>query len=298
MRLSLGILVLTTSAVLFAAPATGRYKVVLDKLKALQTTHESFSRLVSLGTNDDGVEIVGIRVSTTPDVVDPKKIGHFVVSTHHGNELKAPDFTLHFTEELLKKFHGRDLFDRALVDTEWLIIPVLNIPGYNSANRNEKGRDPNRDYPGPCFSSPGGYLASIRVAMNELKKRSYTGSLTVHGYVGALTYPWGVSTTNTHTNDHNAFESATRKAAEINGYRYGTSTDIVYPVDGAFEDYAYWKHGAWSLLLELRDGSPSDIARTSDAVFTYFGELNSSPSVQNTMTGVCSRAGALDLHNE
>jgi hypothetical protein len=28
---------------------------------------------------------------------------------------------------------------------------------------------------------------------------------------------------------------------------------VIYPADGAFEDYAFWKHGIWSLLFELGD---------------------------------------------
>ena len=44
---------------------------------------------------------------------------------------------------------------------------------------------------------------------------------------------------------------------------WGASTDVVYPCDGAFEDYAYWKHGMWSLLLELDSGSASDLQAAS-----------------------------------
>ena len=33
--------------------------------------------------------------------------------------------------------------------------------------------------------------------------------------------------------------------------RIGNNTQVLYPADGTFEDYAYWKHGIWSLLFEL-----------------------------------------------
>jgi hypothetical protein len=34
-------------------------------------------------------------------------------------------------------------------------------------------------------------------------------------------------------------------------YQTGNNTAIIYPADGTFEDYAFWKHGIWSLLFEL-----------------------------------------------
>jgi carboxypeptidase T len=298
MKSKIWVLGFVLSAVAVSNPPTGRYKDIVDKMNLLQAQYAKFSETFSIGVNDDGVEIFALRVSLTPKLVDPKKVGHIVVSTHHGNELAAPIFTMHFTQKLLERYNSDDIFRGSLAETEWTIIPVLNISGYNAANRNEKGYDPNRDYPGPCISSPGGKLKSIRTLMDHMKTRSYTGSLTVHGYVGALTYPWGMSTSNTHTNDHNAFESITAKAASYNGYRYGTSTDVVYPCEGAYEDYAYWKHGMWSLLLELRNGSDQDIRDTAQAIASYFDQLESSPSTKNQMTGSCTRPIKPDLHNE
>lgn len=278
--------------------AAERYQKIVDRLNTLKGKYPLVSHIFSIGNNDDNVPLYAMRVSLTPTVADPQKIAHLVVGTHHGNELAAPEFAMYFLEQLLAKYSSSDLYRENFPDKEFVIIPVLNVSGYNAANRNEKGRDPNRDYPGPCFSAVGGKLKSIRAIMEHLTTRTYVGSLTVHGYVGALTYPWGVNVSNPQTLDQNAFEKITKKAAELNGYRYGTSTDVVYPVDGAFEDYTYWKHGIWSLLLELRDGSASDIQRTSDAIFTYFDGIDSSPSTKNQLTSACQRAGALDLHNE
>ncbi len=278
--------------------AAERYQTIVDRMNVLKGKYPLITHLFSIGNNDDNVPLYAMRVSLTPTVADPNKIAHVVVGMHHGNELAAPEFTMHYLEQLLVKYSSQALFRDNYDDKEYVIIPVLNVPGYNAANRQEKGRDPNRDYPGPCFNAAGGKLKSVRAMIEHLGSRVYVGGLTVHGYVGALTYPWGVNVANSQTLDHNAYEKLTRKAAEQNGYRYGTSTDVVYPVDGAFEDYIYWKHGIWSLLLELKDGSPSDIERTSAAMFTFFEGLDSSPSTKNQLVSACQRAGALDLHNE
>lgn len=299
MRALITFLILVSTLVLSAnANAKDRYGVILEKLQALQKTHSSTSSLFSIGKNDDGVEIMAIRVSTKPESMDTHKIGHLVVGTHHGNELAAADLSMNFLESLLTRYESAELYRGNLADIEWTIVPVLNISGYNQANRHEHGQDPNRDYPGPCIQSAGGRLASIKSAMALLASRPFTGTATLHGYIGTLTYPWGISVENTHTQDHNRYAEITAKAAELNGYRHGTSTDLIYPCDGSFEDYAYWKHGTWSLLVELRNGNSQDIKDTSLAMEKYFAQLDSSPSNHHALESDCYRGGKVDLRNE
>src|SRR4051812_6300362 len=92
----------TTQAALKATPHVplSRYANVVRKLKELQYSHARFAHTFTLGTNDDGADILALRISTTPMHTDPAKVGFLLVSAHHGNELATPDFALHFTEEL------------------------------------------------------------------------------------------------------------------------------------------------------------------------------------------------------
>jgi len=269
-----------------AAP-TGRYKDVVDKMTSLQQQYASISSMFSIGQNDDGVDIYAMRISLTPAKIDPSKVGYLVVGTHHGNELYAATFTVEFLQSVLARYTSSELVHSTLPETEWTFVPVLNVSGYNADDRYEHGQDPNRDYPGPCISAAGGKLKSIRLMMNLLDTRIFTGSLTVHGYLGGLTYPWGVDVSDTHTKDQNLYDSLFSKAAALNGYRYGTSTDVVYPCDGAFEDYVYWKKGIYSMLLELVSGSDQDRADTLKATTLYFDSLEASPSVSNQFTTQC-----------
>jgi len=280
------------AAMAFAAAPTGKYKTALDALQQLQKAYPDKSALINLGANDEGVDIIGIRISATPTQMDPRKIGHLVVSTHHGNEQRATDFTLALTQDLLKRYSSRDFYSSKLPDIEWTIIPVLNVSGYNANTRYEHGYDSNRDYPGPCIGGAGGKVRSIALMMNLLKTRTFAASATIHGYVGTMTFPWGVNTTNTHSNDHNAYDKLFASAASYNGYRYGTSTDLIYSAEGTFEDYVYWKHGIWSLLLEMRDGGASDIKSSVPAVEAFFDQVDSSPSTKNQMTGSCQKAAS------
>ncbi|MBI4404409.1 MAG: hypothetical protein HY537_09625 [Deltaproteobacteria bacterium] len=284
--------------VMGSVPPTGAYQKVVTQMQALQQLYPQRVALFSMGENDEGVEILAMRISTTPQASDPAKVANVIVSTHHGNEQKATAFTMKFVEDLIRRYSSNELWRGQLAQTEWAVIPVLNVSGYNANNRYEHGVDPNRDYPGPCTSNPGGALKSIRLLMSLLNSRVFSGSITVHGYIGTLTYPWGMNVENTHCLDHNQFEQMTSKAARLNGYRYGTSTDVVYAAEGTYEDYAFLKHGLWSLLLELRSGSDSDIAATVQAIALYFDQLDSSPSTHNQLNTQCARHKKPDLHLE
>ncbi|MBI4403955.1 MAG: hypothetical protein HY537_07335 [Deltaproteobacteria bacterium] len=288
---------LCVAGVCSVAP-TEAYQKVITQMQTLQQRHPQIVSLFSIGKNDEGAEIMGMRISITPLVSDPQKVAHFIVASHHGDEKKATVFALRFVEDLIRRYSSSELWNGQLAQTEWAVIPVLNISGYNLGRRNEHNLDPNRDYPGPCTSHPGGALGSIRALMNFLKGRIFTGSVTIHGFVGALTFPWGMNVENTHSLDHNPFDQITAKAARLNGYRYGTSTDVVHSAEGTYEDYAYLNHGLWSLLLELKDGSDSDIVQTVGAIALYFDQLDSSPSSHNQFNTQCARHRKPDLHIE
>lgn len=290
------VLALLTSGLAHAAQS--RYDKITAELKAIETQAPSVAKVVSIGNNDDNVPIQALRVSLRPDMSDSLRIAHLVVGTHHGNESAAATTAMQFAHKLVAKFQSSALYRDGLVETEWLIVPVLNISGYNKNNRYERSVDPNRDYPSPCISQQGGRLKSTTLLRQVFDKRAYVGSVTLHGYIGAMTYPWGLNVANTHTYDHNMFDHAVGKAAAVNGYRYGTSTEVVYPADGTYEDWAYWKHGNYTMLIELKDGSSSDVAKTVDAMFVYFNELDQAPSTHHTLDSGCQRATGLDRGDE
>jgi carboxypeptidase T len=291
--LSIAALWLTTLSV----AETGAYRLIVDDMRAIEKANPDLVSIFSIGKNEDAIPIYALRMSLTPTKVDSSKIGHLVVATHHGNERHAPILAMQLIRSLVAQYRSTDLFKGKLPVTEWVFIPVLNISGYNAGTRDEFRTDPNREYSGPCHSGAPS-LASVKALVNHLTTRVYSASVTIHGYLGALTYPWGFSSTNVRTLDDNLYGKLTKQAATSNGYRVGTSTDVVYPVNGAFEDYAYWKHGMWSWLVELENGSLSDITETTDAVLTLFDGVDSSPSTHNGVTGRCTSSYSLDLHNE
>ncbi len=287
----------TLCAPLFAAPQ-GRYKQIVDRMTALQQQYADYSKIISIGTNDDNEEVLAIRISGNPNQMDPTKIGQVIVSTHHGNESGAPQFTMAFIENLLKRYTSEEFWVGKLADQEWTIVPVLNISGYNNNQRQEHNVDPNRDYPGPCHTYQTGKLKSIQRVMELLKSRIFAGSVTVHGYDGSFSYPWGMYVNNYKTLDDNIYESLFAKAAEVNDYKSGNGAILIYPANGCYEDYIYWKYGSWSLLLELESGDANDIKKTVPAIAHYFSLLDSSPSQKNTFNTTCTGYRGPDLRVE
>jgi len=68
-----------------------------------------------------------------------------------------------------------------------------------------------------------------------------------------------------------AYDAIFNKLANLatikSGYPTGNSTEVIYSASGTFEDYAFWKHGIWSLLFELgysHSPSESDVEEIID----------------------------------
>lgn len=290
---------LTSSLLGFSAGApSGKYKEIYNQMLAMESSHPGLAKVFSIGTNDEGVDLYAIRVSTSPEQMDPAKIGQFIVATHHGNEVGSTLFAMEFLKDLLNRYQSDELWRGQLAQTEWTVLPVLNVSGFNKGSRHEHGQDPNRDYPGPCTPNNFGKLKSIRTLIDFMGTRPFAGAVTAHGYIGNYTYPWGFYTDNNNTLDENRYREIFKKVAEVNGYSYGNAGDSIYPANGTYEDFVYWKHGSWSLLLELRNGSAKDVAGVVPAIAKYFDLIDSSPSSKNQFTANCTRYRGPDLRRE
>lgn len=290
--------VLVSSICVASVAPTGRYKEIYNQMLALETQYPQLAKVFSIGTNDDDVEMYAIRISTAPTSMDKSKIGQFLVATHHGNEGGSTQLAVEFAKDLLKRYQTEELWRGDLGQTEWTVLPVLNISGYNQNARLEHGIDPNRDYPGPCSPKGWGKLKSIRTLIAYLESRPFAGSVTAHGYVGNFTYPWGFYTDNNKTLDENRYHEMFRKIADVNGYSFGNSGDSIYPANGCYEDFVYWKHGSWSLLVELLNGSSKDVASTVPAIAEFYNLIDSSPSAKNQFSANCTRHRGPDLRHE
>jgi hypothetical protein len=214
-----------------------------------------------------------------------------VVGAHHGNETLSVTLALRFANDLLAQLQDVNAPHHAsLAPHIYYVFPVLNISGYNANRREESYRnggtlDSNRDYPDPCGSDTPFQLKSTKLISEFIDSENIIGAVTIHGYYGSFTYPWGTFTTQSHTLDHDLFRSYGLNAVVANNYTTGTHGDVIYPTVGAFEDWAYYQHGVWVMLVEMDRNA--NIGRDSESLLRYFSTVPTARSLQHEHTGRC-----------
>lgn len=227
--------------------ASRKYADIQREMDALVRTQPESVKKFTLGVSDDGRAIEGISIGSGA-------VQNLLVSTHHGNEYGSAEVAL---------ATARSLVANPIPGETIHVIPVLNLSGYDAHNRRERAKgqswDPNRNYPGPCGTEGPFTLKSTRALASFIEQKEIVASATLHTYYPAVVYPWGLSTHDLGTAYDAIFQALTHAAALESGYQTGNSTAVIYPADGTFEDYAFWKHGIWSLLFELgHSHNPSD----------------------------------------
>jgi len=227
------------SLFLAMAPSQSNYDKVVTTLAQINQANPSTTKIITIGVSDKGVPIQGLQIGSG-------SVNTMIVATHHGNEYGSTAVALGVAADLAKApIEGETVF----------LIPVLNIGGYNQLNRYESGAkgsfDPNRDYPGPCVSGTSFNLKSTKALADFIADKNIQASATLHTYSPAVVYPWGISTHDLSTPYDAQYIDLVKAATVESGYQIGNNTEVLYPADGTFEDYAYWKHGIWSLLFEL-----------------------------------------------
>lgn len=226
--------------------APDNYTTVVETLNRIAAENPGNARIFELGMSDSGRAIVGIKIGDGGTA-------NLIVGTHHGNEYGSTAVAMGAAADFAKNpLPGQTVY----------IVPVLNISGYNARSRNERTSrgniDPNRDYPSPCGTSGPFFSKATKALADFVAKTDIVSSATLHTFSPAVLYPWGISTRDVATPYDDEFINLSRIAASESGYQYGNSKELLYAADGTFEDYAYWKHGVWSLLFEMgRSHSPS-----------------------------------------
>lgn len=284
-----------TAAAAFAISTIGygaAYDQVRTKLERVTAENPDLVSRIVIGMNDQGVEIEGIRIGAH-SYVRNDAVHHLVVGAHHGNEQKSVDVALAFIDEIITAKRVGAGLDRKLDAAVFHVIPVLNIGGYNANRRQEIARsgrsyDPNRDYPDPCGNASTFNLASTDALAKYTIAEDITGAVTIHGYIGTFTYPWGTYTNQTSTPDNSVFDAVTSEAARINSYRAGTHADVIYPTAGAYEDWAYHSLGVWVALLEIKNNP--NVVKDAQAMVAYFARLPEERSQFHEHLGNCRKA--------
>jgi carboxypeptidase T len=224
---------------LLAAPSPSNYDKVVNTIQQIAQQNPGTTKIITIGVNDQGVPLQALQIGSGP-------VNSLIVATHHGNEYGSTAVGLAVADSLAKNpIAGQTVY----------VLPVLNVSGYNRNSRMESGVkgsfDPNRDYTGPCVSGQSYNLKSTKALADFVADKNIQISATLHTYYPAVVYPWGISTHDLSTPYDAQYIELVNAATQESHYQTGNNTQVLYPADGTFEDYAYWKHGIWSLLFEL-----------------------------------------------
>jgi carboxypeptidase T len=277
-----------------ANPQKRKYSDVRALMKAQELASSGQAKVVTLTTNDLGTPIEAIQIGNGP-------VENLVVATHHGNEYGSTEVAIGLIESLVAQ---------PVLGQTITVIPVLNATGYDLKVREErKGSrtfDPNRDYPGPCGTSGPFALKSTKALADLVATRPFVNSVTLHTFYNGVLYPWGISSHDLRTAYEDLFVHLGKLAASFSNYRVGNSTELLYPADGTFEDYAFWKHGLWSLLFEMGlTHSPDQtavkklVAENVPGIRKLFEEAPTERAKDHAFNGKCDvRLMALDRRDE
>lgn len=276
-------------------PSRTNYKQIQEKLRLLAEQYPAQVKGFNIGVSDHGETIDGVAIGKGP-------VRNLVVATHHGNEYGSTEVALAVANALAKApLSGQTIY----------VIPVLNVGGYNVKNREEiskngSSHDPNRDYPGPCGSEGPHALKSTAALARWVDQQGIVTSSTLHTFTPAVVYPWGLGTQDLSTPYDSLFKNLTQIAASESHYETGNSSEVIYPANGTFEDYAFWKHGIWSILFELgytHNPTPAQIDTmikvNVPGILKMFAAAPTSRAEHHDFTGTCDgRLLLRDRHDE
>lgn len=271
--------------------AQSNYETITQELLAIHENHLDHTQLFQLGENDQGLEIEGIKISKNLNLslASRNRNNQLIVATHHGNEQAAADLAMQFVNDLLEIIENSN--DTTLANNNYFIIPVLNVSGYNQNRREEtlnarEKIDSNRDYPDPCAPNKENFqLKSTSLLADFIEDKNIVSAVTIHGYYGSFTYPWGTQTDHRETLDQDTYYELAEHAVQANHYEQGTHADVIYPTVGAFEDWVYWQHGVWVGLVEM--DYRYDLAEDSQMLLSYFREVPTERTLQSSHQGTC-----------
>ncbi|MBK9294299.1 MAG: succinylglutamate desuccinylase/aspartoacylase family protein [Oligoflexia bacterium] len=271
-----------------------KYEQIKAGLVQMASKNPQNARLIKIGESDANDSILGLQIGHGP-------VNTLVVATHHGNEYGSTYVAMSLADNLSAQ---------PLTDQTVFVIPVLNISGFNAGQRRELARgtswDANRNYPGPCGTEGPFTLKSTNALAQFIEAANIVTSATLHTYSPFVLYPWGHSTHQTSTPYDNIFIQMGKAATVESKYPVGNSTQMLYPADGTYEDYAFWKHGIWSMLFELGDThnpSQSDLKTMAEVnvpgLKRMLAMAPKTRAINHQFTGQCDVRGRFfDRHDE
>lgn len=215
------------------------------------------------------------------------------ISGMHSRELMPVEINLKLMDLLISSY-GKDPAITQYLDTrEVVFIPILNIDGRRAVETGESmwrknrhidnqfdGIDLNRNFDGhwnfegvqmtselqrlksqleerdsEIYSGPSAFSEPETKSLNKfLDGKNVTVMMDLHAYGNMVLYPPGYSSAPTSMTP--IFKKVAKVLSSKNGYKAGTSIEILYPSCGTSKDWGYDKHNAVAFTMEM--GNDSD----------------------------------------
>ncbi len=225
------------------------YAQVEAELKSLVINYPKLAKLEIYGTTASGHTLYALKVSDNVQV-DEDEPELMITSATHGDEIITVEVEMELINLLLQNYEKDARLTKMLQEKEIYFIPMVNPQGYSRKDRYANNTDPNRDYPYPGKESKNS-VDCIDLLMKFFHSRNIKGSMDLHAYGKLIMFPWAYTKSPPPRDDETNFQYLTNSMAEMNKYRAGQISKIIYVAKGSSADYYYWKNKTLALGIEL-----------------------------------------------
>ena len=226
------------------------YKKVEEELKQIAAKFPDIAKLETYGTTEDGHTLYVLKVSDNVQI-DEDEPELMITSATHGDEIITVEVEMELIKSLLQNYEKDARLSKMLKEKEIFFIPMVNPQGYSQRDRYANNNtDPNRDYPYPGDENKKS-VDCIDALRAWFHSRDIKGSIDLHAYGKLIMFPWAYTKSSPPRDDEINFQYLTNSMAEINKYKAGQISKIIYVAKGSSADYYYWKNKTLALGIEL-----------------------------------------------
>ena len=249
------------------------------ELTDLATTFATITRLYSIGTSVEGMELWVIEITDNPGQHEPGEPEFKYIGNMHGNEVTGRE-TLLLLARYLCENYGKVPSVTSLVDTTRIhIMPTMNPDGYKLAHEgdissvrgraNANGVDLNRDFPDRFGKGMPLQAPETQAVIKWLKSYPFVLSANLHNGALVANYPFDNSRSGfarqTPSPDDDVFRQLALAYASANpemtkglpcprdseGFPQGITNGAAwYNVNGGMQDYNYVVTGCFEITVE------------------------------------------------
>jgi carboxypeptidase T len=254
---------------------------VENLLKNYAAAYPTIAQTFSVGKSLEGRDIWAIKITSNVSAANTGKPRILFNGMHHAREVMSVEIPLDIIDQLLTQYGKDPKVTQWVNTTEIWVLPMFNVDGNNKVwtqqnmwRKNVRGGygvDINRNYPYAWASCSGSSSSKgaqdyhgpsaasepeTLVMMNLVKTIRPTFDISYHSYSEIVIYPYGCE--GQHVPNREVVEGTGQEMAKLlvsdngrNGYRAGTSSELLYSTDGTDIDWMYHEYQVIPYVIEV-----------------------------------------------